>query len=88
MTLRLQRMSTQMEPLRGGTILSSSLNATPTESDPNIDHDRSVRKSAELNTKENKFNAHWPTMPWLRGCWSIKSPHIPKGNEEVNAHVK
>jgi hypothetical protein len=27
-------------------------------------------------------------MPWTQGCSSINSPHLPKENEEVNAHVK
>jgi hypothetical protein len=26
--------------------------------------------------------------PWSQGCSLINSPHLPKDNEEVNAHVK
>jgi hypothetical protein len=78
-------MSTQTEPLQGGTILSSTQDATPTEVNSDIDHDRSVRNSAGSSTKESKFSARWP---WLQGCWSIKSPHLPKDNKVVNAHVK
>jgi hypothetical protein len=72
------RMSTQMEPLHGGTILSSTHDATPIEIDSDIDHDRSMRNSVMLSTRESKFTARRPTMPWLRGCWSIKSPPSPQ----------
>jgi hypothetical protein len=83
-------MSTQMELLQGDTILSSTHDATPTEIDSTTDHNPSVRKSVGSSTKESKFTACRPTMPWLRGCWLIKSPppHLPKDNEEVNMHIK
>jgi hypothetical protein len=61
-------MSTRMEPVQGGTILSSTHDVMPIEIDSDIDHDRSTRKLARLSTRENKFTAHQPTMPWLRGC--------------------
>jgi hypothetical protein len=72
-------MSTCTEPLQGGTILSSTHDATLIEIDSNIDHDQSVRNSAKSSTGENKFTARRPTMPWLHGCWSIKSPPSPQG---------
>jgi hypothetical protein len=56
-------MSTRMEPLQGGTIPSSTHDATPTEIDSDIDHDRSVRKSVGSSTKESMFTARRPTMP-------------------------
>jgi hypothetical protein len=64
-----RRMSTQMEPLQGGTILSLTHDATLTEIDSDIGHDRSVRNLVGSSTKESKFTARQPTMPWLQGCW-------------------
>jgi hypothetical protein len=77
-----------MEPLQGGTIPCSTHDATLTEIDSDIGHDRSVKNSDGSSTRESKFTAHRPTMPWLQGCWLIKSPPSPKDNEEVNTHVK
>jgi hypothetical protein len=72
-------MSTRMEPLQGGTILSSTHDAKLIKIDSNTDHDQSVRNSIMSSTKEGKFTTHRPTMPWLQGCWSIKSlPMSPK----------
>jgi hypothetical protein len=71
-------MSTRMGPLEGGMILSSTHDATPIEINSSIDHNRSVRKSAGLSTKESKFTTRRPTMPWLQGCWSIKSFPSPE----------
>jgi hypothetical protein len=48
-------MSTRTEPLQGGTILSSTHDATLTEIDSDIDYDRSVRNSAGSSTRESKF---------------------------------
>jgi hypothetical protein len=73
MTQGARTMSTQMEPLQGGTILGSTHDVTVTEIDSDIDH---VRNLAGLSTRESKFTAHRPTMPWLERYWSIKSPHI------------
>jgi hypothetical protein len=50
-------MSTQMEPLQGSTIPSSTEDATPIEIDADIDHDQSVRKSVRSSTRVNKFVA-------------------------------
>jgi hypothetical protein len=87
--LRLQRMSTGTEPLQGDTILRSTQDATLTEIDSDIDHDRSVRKSVGLSTKESKFTARQPAMLGFQGMLVDRiTPHLPKENEEVNAHVK
>jgi hypothetical protein len=45
-------MSTRMEPLQVGTILSSTHDATLTEINSNIDHDRSMRNSAGSSTRD------------------------------------
>jgi hypothetical protein len=89
MTLRLRRMSTRMELLHGGTILSSTHDAAPTEIDSDTDHDRSMTKSIGLSTKESKFTA-LPTHNALASRISVNrsTPHLPKDNKEVNAHVK
>jgi hypothetical protein len=56
-------MSTQMKPLQGGTILSSTHNAILIEIDFDIGHDRSVRNSVGSSTRESMFTTHQPTMP-------------------------
>jgi hypothetical protein len=76
MTLGAQRMNTWMEPLQGGTILSSTHDTTLTEIDSDIGHDRFVRNSVGSSTREGRFTARRPTMHWLQACWSTKSPSI------------
>jgi hypothetical protein len=44
-------MSTQTEPLQGGTILSSIHDSTLTEIDSDIGHDQSVRNLAGSSTR-------------------------------------
>jgi hypothetical protein len=57
MTQGTRRMSTRMEPLQGGTILSSTHDATLTEIISDIGHDRSVRNLIRSSTKESKITA-------------------------------
>jgi hypothetical protein len=59
-----------------------------TEIDSRTSHDQSVRKSVGSSTRGRRFTTLWHRMPWPQGCSSINSPHLPKDNEEVNAHVK
>jgi hypothetical protein len=61
-------MSTWIEPLQGGTILSLTHDATLIEIDFDIDHDQSIRNSVGSSISESKFTAHRPTTLWLQGC--------------------
>jgi hypothetical protein len=45
-----------MEPLQGGTILSSTHDTTLTKIDSNIGHDRSVWNSDGLSTSDEEIN--------------------------------
>jgi hypothetical protein len=87
MTRGAQRMSTQTKPLQGGTILSSTHDATLIEIDSDIDHDRFMRNSARPSTRESKFTARWLTTPWLQGCWLIKSPPISPRIMKRSTHM-
>jgi hypothetical protein len=51
-------MSTQTEPLQGGTILSSTHDATLIEINFDIGHDQSMSNSVRSSTIESKFTAH------------------------------
>jgi hypothetical protein len=62
-----RRMSTQMEPLQGSTVQSSTHDATLTKIVFDIGHDRSARNSVGSSTRESKFIARQPTTPWLQG---------------------
>jgi hypothetical protein len=48
--------------------LSSTHDATLTEIDSDICHDRSMRNSVGSSTRESKFIARQPTTPWIQGC--------------------
>jgi hypothetical protein len=64
-------------------------NAAPIVNDYGIDHDQSMKRLVGSSTRESRSTIRHPTMPWLQGCSSIRSPpHLPKDNEEVNVHVK
>jgi hypothetical protein len=76
-----------MEPLQGGTIPSSTHDATLTEINSGIGHDRSMRNSVGSSTKESKFTARQPTMPLLQGCWSTKSPLISPRTMKRSTHM-
>jgi hypothetical protein len=76
---------------RGDTTRCSIHGARQTESDSGTGHDQSMRKSVGSSTRGSRFTALWLRTPWLQECSSISSPpppHVPKDNEEVNAHMK
>jgi hypothetical protein len=52
MTREDRRMSTQMEPLQGGTILTATHDVALTKIDFDIGHDRSMRNSVGSKTRE------------------------------------
>jgi hypothetical protein len=73
MTQRHPMMNLGMELLRGDTTQSSTHDVQQTETDLEIGHDQSERKSVGSSTKENRSTERQPIMPWLQGCSSTNS---------------
>jgi hypothetical protein len=89
MTLVHQMMSLGMVLPRGDITQSSIHDAQQIEIDYETGHGQSETKLVRLRTRGSRYTALWYKTPWPRVCLSINThPHLPKDNEEVNAHVK